>query len=163
MASRGPEEGSMKNIITAREITIEDRVAIWDWRKDHSRFKVYLPKINVSWKMHCDWFQELLDNPEITACVAVMETLRIAALRFDHSAANRYRLSVLLKPAYCGKDLMPNLFAASAAFARETMGAGELTINQLELRSCAPRVLTAFGFKITTEGTGELLMSIGGN
>jgi RimJ/RimL family protein N-acetyltransferase len=91
--------------VTVREATVEDRIALWDWRNDSVPRGIFKVDPVVTYKHHRAWFERLMASEKTALFVGTVETLRIACVRFDVQGDGVYGVHIHIKPMYCGKNL----------------------------------------------------------
>ncbi len=93
----------MGQSVAIREIILDDRRSVMEWRDDPVTRKIFGENESADWDKHCEWFEKMKDDNKKIICVGSSNTVRVGFVRFDEHADGEYEISVYIRPPYCGK------------------------------------------------------------
>ena len=155
----------MMPTVLVRALTVEDRLALWEWRRDPMTSALFGAGPDVDYGQHRRWFDRTMESADALWCVGVVETLRIGCARFDHVRAEEYEMSWFLKPAYAGKGYATALVREAVAFARIQRRISLITAYVPAGNPACASILREANFLVTGEGRvcrGELAREMAG-
>ena len=101
---------SMPDPLIVRPATLEDRAALWEWYQQEYRYTLLKRRPLVSERrLHDRWFEAALARSQMKLGIAVVDVLRVGAVRFDQVAPGVFRARLLLKAVYWGRDYAPRM------------------------------------------------------
>ena len=106
----------MENELVVREVALDDRIALWEWRNDSVTRKTFNLDQSVKYAEHCEWFEGLIKDSNRILCIGLVDTLRIGCVRFDLGADGNYETNLYLKPSYLGRGYGPGFLRKSVKY-----------------------------------------------
>ncbi len=98
-----------------RFATLNDRRALWTWRRDAVHFDFY-QGIPVSLTAHNAWYQAVLQDDSRLLLVGWRDSLRVGAVILRRKYGGQWETNVLVKPAYLGQGVGSALLLRTPAF-----------------------------------------------
>lgn len=142
----------MAGPVTVRALSLEDRLALWEWRQDPMTRALFPYESEAAYDQHRHWFDQVMASTDTVWCIGVVETLRIGCVRFDRIQGDEYAVSLFLKPAYCGKELARALLRAAIDHVRSKRRVDTLVARIPNTTSASGALFRSLGFSITEEG-----------
>jgi UDP-2,4-diacetamido-2,4,6-trideoxy-beta-L-altropyranose hydrolase len=137
----------MPNQVSVREITLEDRLALWEWRNDPTGRGLYKPNSAIAYQHHKKWFEHVMRNNDVLVFIGLVETLRIGCVRFDNINNGEYDTSVYLKPYYCGKEIGVSFLQGAIMLLKERAGVRKITARIKVVNPASAHLFEAVGFQ----------------
>jgi RimJ/RimL family protein N-acetyltransferase len=137
--------------VIVREVTREDRKALFEWRSDQTLTSVHPSTVHLAYREHCRWFDYLLNDPDSLFFVGVLETLRIGGVRFTRQPRDVFEVHMFLKPSFAGKGYGTILLKESLAYLTEIKGPQKIFARVKYLNLATRRTFENAGFKLVSE------------
>ena len=147
-----------KNIII-RELTIEDRVALWVWRNDPVTLRMFKKK-SFKWDKHCLWFEKLLKSTDRMICIAVEDTIRIGSVRFDMNLNRDWSVCLYLKPMYCGKGYSSQTIKKAVEYISKLKNPNRIFAKFNKINEYSIEIFRTAGFSILKKDDHDVCCEI---
>jgi RimJ/RimL family protein N-acetyltransferase len=147
----------MNNAIVVREVTVEDRIALWDWRNNSVSRKIFNINPLVTYKHHQLWFDRLIKTEKALLYIGLVETLRVGCVRFDIRAESEFEVKVYIKPIYCGKGFGTPMLKQSLELLQKACKVDRIYTTIKKVNSSSGAIFENVGFRITNKDDHILL------
>ena len=142
----------MNDKVVVREATIEDRLTLWEWRNDPVKRTVHKTIAAATYTRHRVWFNRLMRDELVFLCVGHVETLRIGCVRFDMEREGEYRVSMYIKPVYCGRGYGDPLLKKAIEFLRQNHQVTRISAVLKNINPASDKVFSRTGFHVAEVG-----------
>lgn len=128
------QESNMSIII--RRATESDSKDVWEWRNDPESKANSISEDNISWDIHCSWYQHALQNPDKFIYIGIdSDENKIGMCRFD-VIENQAEVSIIVNPLFRKKKISkPLLTTAINQFSKASTIALHATIKHTNILS----------------------------
>ena len=147
-----------KNIII-RELTIEDRIALWAWRNDPITLKMFKKK-SFNWEKHSLWFEKLLKSTDRMICIAVEDTIRIGSVRFDMNFNKDWSICIYLKPMYCGKEYSSQTIKKAVEYISKLRNPDRIYATFSKINEYSIEIFRMAGFRVLKKDGNDVCCEI---
>lgn len=139
--------------LSFRPAMVADRRSVWDWRKEHADLGLVAVNGELTYERFCDWFESVLADPSSLLIVGHVESVRLGLAWLARRGEGNWRMSVSLKPAYCGRGITAAFLAGAARHAAGivTIDAVEVSVSRLNPHSAT--ALVEAGYVVTETET----------
>lgn len=96
-----------------RNVEWTDRDVLWDWWLEPLRRIAVNEENSITYEQHCVWLRKLIKDQKRTMFIGLLDNLRIGLVRFDNISEMEYEITAYLKPAYCGREFLPEFLRES--------------------------------------------------
>lgn len=106
--------------LVIRRALPEDCTALFAWYQQAERWSFLKRAPQVLSEQNRDWFQGLLqDEASNLLCIAVIDNIRIGAIRFKRRNDTQFHALIALRSPYLGLNIVPTFLERGTRFLRE--------------------------------------------
>ena len=141
----------MLSAVDVREVTLEDRRALWEWRNDAVTRKMFNINPNITYRQHCAWFERLMIDPNRVMYIGRVDFIRAGSVRFNLENADEYSVNLYLKPAYCSGSYGSLILNHAVQHLKSTRDARKIYSLARNVNSLVKTTMAEAGFSLIQE------------